>query len=323
VLITRVHAGPIRAAFRVDLVLPLPASASPDRSSRSSDVEPNRVNILVTLDAASPRVGWHVTLDNRARDHRLRLLFPVGAESIAYVRAETAFGVARRPPRREVPAEIRNEMPVSYAPTISFTDAGDDRAGAILFGEGLMEYEALPPEEHEDARLGLTLLRCVGDLSRDDLVTRSGHAGPGLPTPGAQCLGRHEFRLAFEPRTEPPAAASLFARATSFVAPPRVASVVRAGGTLAPAGSFLRIYLVRGGVVLSACKRGDERDTLILRLFNPDDAAATIRLIPNRPVKEAFLVDFLEERTQSLTVRDGAVDVPVGRHRIKTIELSF
>lgn len=323
VLITRVHAGPVRAAFRLDLVLPLPVSASPDRSSRSSDVEPNRVSILVTLDAASPRVGWHVTFDNRARDHRLRLLFPVGAESIAYVRAETAFGVARRPPRREVPAEIRNETPVSYAPTNSFTDAGDDRAGAIVFGEGLMEYEALPPEEHEDARLGLTLLRCVGDLSRDDLVTRSGHAGPGLPTPGAQCPGRHEFRLAFEPRTEPPPAASLFARASSFVAPPRVASVARAGGTLAPAGSFLHIYIVRGGVVLSACKRADERDTLILRLFNPDDAAATIRLIPNRPVKEAFLVDFLEERTQSLTVRDGAVDVPVGRHRIKTIELSF
>ena len=39
--------------------------------------------------------------------------------------------------------------------------------------------------------LGLTLLRCVGWLSRDDLSTRYKHAGPGLETPGAQCLGLH------------------------------------------------------------------------------------------------------------------------------------
>ena len=42
---------------------------------------------------------------------------------------------------------------------------------------------------HRGGRAGLTLLRCVGWLSRGDLGTRRGHAGPELPVPGPQCLG--------------------------------------------------------------------------------------------------------------------------------------
>jgi alpha-mannosidase len=37
-------------------------------------------------------------------------------------------------------------------------------------------------------------LRSVGWLSRDDLVTRKGNAGPQMPTPGAQVPGGHRFR---------------------------------------------------------------------------------------------------------------------------------
>ena len=254
VRIARVQTGPVRTVFRVDAVLPLPTSATNDRHARSGETVPNPVTLFVTLDADSPRVRFDVTVHNHSRDHRLRLLFPLGPEAITDVRAETAFGVVRRPARRAVPSEVRNEVPVSYAPTISFTEAGGERSGAIVFGEGLMEYEALPADNGGGARLGLTLLRCVGYLSREDLVTRpSGHAGPGLPTPGAQCLGVHHFRAAFEPRADPPAASALFGRAASFVSPPHVVPAIGAGGALAPADTFFKLESVRGGAVLSDC----------------------------------------------------------------------
>ncbi len=41
--------------------------------------------------------------------------------------------------------------------------------------------------------IAITLLRCVGWLSRDDLSTRNGHAGPYLETPKAQMLGEWDF----------------------------------------------------------------------------------------------------------------------------------
>jgi alpha-mannosidase len=253
----------------------------------------------------------------------LRLLFPAGTDALAEVRAETAFGIARRPARREIPATVRNEVPVSYAPTISFTEAGGDRAGAVLFGEGLTEYEALPAADGAGPRLGLTLLRAVGFLSREDLATRpSGHAGPGLPTPGAQCLGTHAFRVAFEPRGEAPAPSALFARAASFLAAPHVVPAVGPGGTLAAADSLVTLESPRGAVVLSACHRAADRETLLVRVFNPDDRPATVRLGTRaKKTVHAFRLDFLENRLEELAVRNSAVEVPVGPHQIATIEI--
>jgi alpha-mannosidase len=323
VRITRVHAGPVRASFRIDLVLPLPESANPDRSSRSGHRVDNHVSMWVSLDAGSPRVTWDVEVDNRSKDHRLRMLFPTGVDTLADVRAETAFGVVRRPAQREVPDEVKNEVPVNYGPTISFVDAGGAAAGAIAFGEGLMEYEPYPREEASGARVGLTLLRCVGDLSRDDLVTRpSGHAGPGLPTPGAQCPGSHRFRLAFEPRGTEPAAATLFARSQAFLVPPRVVAMRGAGGTAPASHSFLSLEATRGGVVMSACKKAAEGEAWIVRLFNPDSAPATVRMGGRTSAQHAFRTDFLENHVEELPVKGGAVEVSLAPYRIVTIAVA-
>ena len=243
--------------------------------ARSAETVANDVTVVVSLDAGSPRVGFTFSVDNRAKDHRLRVLFPVGADTITEVRAETAFGVVTRPARREVPTEIRVEVPVSYGPTGGFTEAGGETSGAIVFGAGLMEYEAYT--DAAPASLALTLLRCVGYLSRDDLAMRpSGHAGPGLATPGAQCLGVHQFRLGFEPRARRPPASGLFARAAAFVAPPLVIPAIGEGGTLAPFDAFLAIG---GRAVLSACHRAHDGDGTILRLFNPDPAPTQMRVM--------------------------------------------
>jgi mannosylglycerate hydrolase len=324
VRVTRVHDGPVRASFRVEFDLPLPVAITPDRSARADDSVLTPVSILVSLDADSPRVAWHVSLDNRAKDHRLRLLFPTGVDSVTHVRAETAFGVARRLARREVPQDNRWEIPVSYGPTGGFTEAGGDSAGAIVFGEGLAEYEAVPDEHGHTSRIGLTLLRCVGYLSREDLVLRpSGHAGPGMATPGAQCPGHHAFRIAFEPRGGTPSHAALFQRAASFVAPPHVVAAAGPGGTLPVDASFLRIEAARGAVVLSACARSEDDETLLLRVFNPGDEPAVVRVIPRGSVLQAARVDLLGHPVEALTVADDAFDVSVGPHRIETLRVEM
>jgi mannosylglycerate hydrolase len=309
----------VRVAFRVDLTLPLPASISDDRSSRTDETIPTPVSVRVTLDAGSPRVGFGITVDNAARDHRLRVLFPLGAASIAGVRAETAFAVVERPARRPRPADVRVEVPVVYGPTSGFTEAGDDAAGAIVFGDGLVEYE---PYTDGPPALALTLLRCVGFLSRDDLAMRpSGHAGPGRATPGAQCPGRHEFRLAFEPRRQRPRPSALFAQAASFVAPPLVASGAAAGDGLPAIGTFVGVESAGGAVVLSACKYADDRDTLVCRLFNPDDEPAALRLTTASRLATATALDLHERPLHDLTVQDGGLQTTVGPHQITTFEL--
>ncbi|MFN8755068.1 MAG: hypothetical protein ACK5YB_05900, partial [Burkholderiales bacterium] len=73
------------------------------------------------------------------------------------------------------------------------------QAGPWVFAHRAMhEYEIVAEEtagaDTKSGRaLAMTLLRCVGWMSRRDLVTRGVGAGPDLETPGAQCLGTEVF----------------------------------------------------------------------------------------------------------------------------------
>src|SRR6185295_14324059 len=291
--VSRLGGGPLRAGLRVELELPLPRSAAADRMSRAADTVAVPVTIEATLDAGSPRVVFAVSVDNRAADHRLRMLFPTGAAAVNTARADTAFDVITRPARIPVPETIRNESPVSSLPMISVVDAGDAEAGATVIGRGLMEYEIVGDEP----AIAITLIRAVGDLSRNDLSTRpSGHAGPPVATPGAQCLGLQRFELAFEPHGPAPLAGELMASARAQNIPPRVVVATRPDGNGPLIRSFLRIDRRAGDVVLSAFKQTEDRLSTIVRLFNPGDEVASIAVGVDAPIAQAFAVNFLEER---------------------------
>jgi alpha-mannosidase len=310
--------GPLRTTLRVELELPVPASARADRSGRAAEIVDLPVAIEATIDAGSPRVAFRVTVDNRARDHRVRIVFPTAAARVDSARADSAFDVVARPSRQPVPPSIDNEAPVSSAPMISLVDAGDGSAGATVIGKGLMEYEIVGDEP----AIAITLIRAVGDLSRNDLPTRpSGQAGPPVATPGAQCLGRHTFELAFEPHAAPRTNAALIASARAHNLQPRVAVARGTSGRAPLERAFLRIDRRSGDVVLSALKQAEDRPTTIVRLFNPDDAAAEAVLSFDWPIAKAFAVNFLEERQHELAVSAGGVAVRLQPRQIQTIEV--
>jgi alpha-mannosidase len=329
---SRLGGGPLRAGLRVELELPLPRSASGDRKGRAPETVMMPVTIEATLDAGSPRVTFAVSIDNRAADHRLRLLFPTGAASVETARADTAFDVITRQARIPVPDTIRNESPVSSMPMISMVDAGDGETGATVIGKGLMEYEIVSdttynaePAERADKTgpaIALTLIRAVGDLSRHDLVTRpSGHAGPPVATPAAQCLGLQRFALAFEPRGQAPLAGELMASARAQNLPPRVTTARRPGADGPLIRSFLHLDRRKGDVVLSALKQAEDRSSTIVRLFNPGDDDASVFLSAGDPIAEAFAVNFLEERQAALQIGNRGVELRFKPKQIQTIEL--
>ncbi len=324
----RVCAGPLRVTFRIELELSLPASARADRRARDTSMVATPIRIDATLDAGSPRVTFTVTVDNTARDHRLRMLFPTGAVTVASARADTAFDVVTRPARRDVPTTVVNEAPVNSAPMLSVVYAGDDGTGAMVIAKGLNEYEIVQVRSKKSevsetgGAIAVTLIRAVGDLSRNDLATRpSGHAGPPVATPGAQCSGRHEFTIAFEPRGAQPAAARILSSARALTVPPRVVVARMSSGSAPTRRSFLTLDRQTGNVVLSALKKADDRDSVIVRLFNPGDEDAHATIAIDRQLTHAFAVNFLEERQQELEVAAGTVRVRLGPHQIQTIEL--
>ncbi|MGI9050161.1 MAG: alpha-mannosidase, partial [Rubrobacteraceae bacterium] len=176
----RIEAGEDIYTMVLRGMIRLPKGLSPNRNSRSEDLVHCTVKVAVRLPPGSRRVEIRTEFYNRAKDHRLRAVFPGGIEAEESV-AETAFGVIRRPTRPADSTGWREEDTASYAQRRFVCVEGDGRGLAVL-NKGLPEYEATPEGE-----IQLTLVRSVGWLSRDDLPERPSQAGPPYPVPGAQC----------------------------------------------------------------------------------------------------------------------------------------
>jgi alpha-mannosidase len=151
------------------------------------------VRLLVQLYADSPMVRATLEIDNRATYHRLRARIPTGLEDVVAT-AGTAFGIVERPAVTVDWAAYPRETPVRTAPSHRFIAAARGSRGLAVLMPGFFEYEWTT-----EGDVLLTLLRAIGDLSRDDLPMRPGHAAWPTAIPDAQCLGTSRIDLALAP----------------------------------------------------------------------------------------------------------------------------
>jgi hypothetical protein len=134
------------------------------------------VRLGVRRREGEPFLRLEGAIENARPDHRLRLhvRLPEPAEGSL---AGSPFELAERPLRSEG-GEL--EAPSPTWPARHVVQAG----GIAAYHEGVFEYEVSADE------LAVTLLRCVGTISREHLSTRPFAAGPDVATPEAQMLGR-------------------------------------------------------------------------------------------------------------------------------------
>ena len=190
-----------------------PQGLRPDRQAADAAQVSNRGQLRLELRGDEPRLRATLDWDNRARDQRTRLLFPLddGSTAPLMTGADSAFTWIEREARlASVPAEPgKQEMPVAVMPSLSALTAGR----WVVAHRALHEFEVVRLQ-HGRA-LALTVVRSVGWLSRRDLRTRGVGAGPDLATPQAQCLGsgRDEFMLVSVQPGQAPRDAALAAAA--------------------------------------------------------------------------------------------------------------
>ena len=141
-----------------------------------------RVSARASRTGGEPVVVLEGTIHNERPDHRLRLhvTLPRPAETAV---AGAPFELVRRP--------LIGEGSAAEAPSPTWPARHVVLASATaVLHEGVFEYEVV-----DRTALALTLLRCVGTISRGTLATRPYPAGPATPTPNAQMLGSTELRL--------------------------------------------------------------------------------------------------------------------------------
>ncbi|MGH7925556.1 MAG: glycoside hydrolase family 38 C-terminal domain-containing protein [Candidatus Binatus sp.] len=211
--------GTVRKRIKLLMTFEVPAALTADRSARSEDCERLEVALIATLHAGLARVDFIAEVNNRARDHRLRaaLRTPIVAADAVH---DTSFGVLRRPLAPTEPRGTEDIYPT--VPHRTFTAVEGAEFSAAIASRGILEVEARP--DRAGTTILLTLLRCVGWLSRSDLATRRGGAGPELKTPDAQELGEHRFEFAVATFRGSYLEGGLLQRVEAYTSSPRIFS---------------------------------------------------------------------------------------------------
>ncbi|MEM7244851.1 MAG: glycoside hydrolase family 38 C-terminal domain-containing protein [Acidobacteriota bacterium] len=295
----------------------LPARIEADRSRRSDERVPCPVTLRLSLAAGSPRLDIEVELENRAEDHRLRVLFPTEIQTDVVV-SDGHFFVNERPV--EMPSgESWVQPPTGTFHQQDFSLVGDGRHGLAVLADGLPEVAPLPAET--GVGLALTLLRSVGWLSRDDFPTRrNSNAGPTIATPGAQCLGSHRFRYAVLPFSGRWQEAEVKRESECFKKVPLMLQGVADQG-MGSRGSL--VELGSGATVLTALKRSERGGSVVARLNELTGEERTESLRFGRPVTGAWRTDLYERRQERLEVNGNTVTVPLRRWGIATVEVEL
>jgi mannosylglycerate hydrolase len=299
----------------ITLEMQIPASLDAGRKERSRKMVTLPIRSRVSLARGSARIDIHTEIENRAQDHRLRVHFPAPfpVQSADY---DGHFEVVRRPVGVPEFDSSWVEQPRPEVPMRAFTAVADGPAGLLVSARGLPEVEVLR-QPNRNAEIALTLLRCVGWLSRDDFPERTGHAGPFLATPGAQEPGFASFDYALVPYSTADVTAA-YQQAYAFQSPLRAVNARLHPGSLPGQGSF--IQAVPSEFVISAVKTAEDGRGWLVRGYNLSSQEITVTLRSLLPFQFAERVNMAEETQSPLSAdEDRQVTFTARGHEVVTV----
>lgn len=279
----------------------IPEGLADARTHRSD----RRVDVTLQLEAriapGVERVDFAVRLDNTARDHRLRLRFPMGSE-VSTFEAATTFDVVTRTTERPDDEGWHQPAPESFPNVASFAVHG-----LRFVAPGLYESVVSP-----DGDVLLTLVRAVGWLSRDDHPLRPENAGPGQRLIAAQCLRTIEAMISILPD------GSL--RAARDAEVPLCAVFAGPHPRLPPETPVFA--LAPEELELSAWKPAEDDDGIIVRILNPTNEPQTAILRTCLSIESAHATELDETpATHPVERVDGTIRFLTPAHALRTIRI--
>jgi len=252
-------------------------------------------------------------VDNRAEDHFLRVCIPTGIDA-ACAHVDANLDVNAYPTRPGRDGEFRAQDLARHRQHL-FVDLGGEHGGFAILNDAVRDYEVV------DADTGTVALSMVrGVRLRIPCDNRLWMEYPGDDS--AQSPGRHTAGYALYPHEGDWREGSVYRQALAFNTPLRVAQIGPQDGILPSSRSFVEISAE--DAVLSCVKKAEDRDSLIVRMFNPspDDVDAALSFPGD--VAEAWLVNLDEDRLEQVkTGGNGEVHVNLAAGKIVGVDVVF
>ncbi|HYA21646.1 MAG TPA: glycosyl hydrolase-related protein [Thermoproteota archaeon] len=302
-----IESGPVVAVVKVRSVMKVPAAM--DGDSRSSHVIDMPIETTIMIWKSLPRIDVRTTIDNVAKDHRVRAVFPLSFRAGSSI-ADGHFAAVERPAKRPK-GEGWVESPPQTHPSVAWVDVSDGKTGLMVGHRGLPEYEL----SEDGSTLYLTLFRSIGWLSRADTIVRPGHAGPAVPTPDAQMLGTHTFEYSIVPHEGDWRRA--YESVVSFLYPPFAIQVERSSASPQPVLSLAHVHGRR--IVCTTVKKAEDSDSVVLRLVDYFGEGGEAEVHFGMPLESVQRSDLAEESIGPIQVSGPSFSVKLAPHEILTL----
>lgn len=265
------------------------------KASRSAETATIQIRTIMTLDQTSRGPSFQAFIENQAKDHRIRVLFPTNIQTDSH-HADSVFEIVKR---KNSP-EIEWENPSFDHHQQGFVSMSDERKGLTIANKGLHEYEII----EENKTIALTLLRSVSEL---------GDWGD-FSAPEAQCLGENEAEWMVIPHSGDVIASESYHLAYQFQAPLTMIQTDLHHGDLPKDNHFLEWN--GPSLAMSTFKMAEEGDHVVTRWFNTSDEKADLKV--NMPlVKQGFASNIIEEKLEVL--QSNNIEIDLKPFEIKTV----
>lgn len=335
-VISMITDNSIKKEFRIEIDFSIPAALDPDRKGRSDSLVSCRISSRVTLWSGVPRVDVETAVENRGRDHRMRVVFPSGVEATESY-AEQPFDVVNRaialPDFNEYEyydgGYRAGEKPSPTHPQLSFAGVSDGTSGLLIANRGLYEYEV---KDNATRDLALTLLRCT-----DVIHFGSFALCDDLRLPEMQCIGTHSFNYSIIPHQGTWQQAYRHAYEYKTPLMPVLEKTPEDALECGAASSqdrpkiedpnFSLVSVDHERVIVTAIKMHESNYSLIVRLLNLDEREHSTALTFDtlaHSVSRVSIVNLGEEPVSDLQIEEGArVGVRIGAKKLVTLELEL
>ncbi len=309
----------------------LPEGLDESRVTRKTNTVASKFKVTLRLDKGADHVNMKVEVDNQAKDHRVRMLFP-SISTAKHVLAGGQFDVVQRSWdsgkqwKRDANSQAFWKW---FAPVYG-------EGGVAVFAKGLHDYEMI----HEGRTAGVTLLRCVETINvRETVYLEQDYQ------PKGQCIGKHTFDLAVRPFSNE-STTQLYQEAERFhqgVVTKQFAidedrwSKGRAWvqdshhkGTfkstdpnadkprLPLSGTFIK---VEGEVMVSALKWSEDGENPVLRLYNVEVNASSMKLSATNLPDEVVVTNLLEETQGTISAKNQELNTSLAAKKFVTYRL--
>lgn len=246
----------------------------------------------ITMYAGVPRADVRMQADWHEKHILLKVAFPLSVHSDKAT-FEIPYGSIERPTTRNTPAEqAKFEVPAQR-----WADLSDTKHGFSLLNDSKYGYDV------KGNVLRLSLLR-----------------SPEWPDPHAD-EGHHEFTYSLYPHAGTWRDAQTVRRGYELNYKLLAVQSQKHDGTLPAEHSFVKIE--SDNVVLTAVKKSDDEDSLVLRFYEWAGKEADVKLQLPAGAQSASETDLMEKSIADLAVHDDMVTVHTMPYEIKTIKVRF